>query len=275
MDAIALVLVSILWPTQASVVVPQNVQERVIRRLPNVGNARGRDEIDLKRIRTTVIPASVEPLIADLADDAWSARETATHRLRMLEVSDEALMRVLDQWSLTSEQRHRILNVLDYRITTRKRGALGIRMTPNNVQGLDGIVVTDLIPGLPAKRVLRVNDVIRRIDGKAIRINDDLITHVQKLAPGHRIEVEVLRPLRDEQPDPADEGGLVVGPKGERFEVVEVEFALGSYDKLGDDPRVSNPETNRRRLQVRRVREQWAAPTRPAIPAPSVPGERP
>ncbi len=248
-------------------------RQQVIRRMPQPRASQGM--VDLKAVRTTAIPDVIEPLVADLADPSWAVREAATARLRTMAYPDEALMRVLDQWSLTQEQRQRILNIIDYRITSRKRGALGIRMTPNNIDGIVGIVVTDLIDGLPARRVLEVDDVIRRIDGVEIRTNEDLIRHVQQLPPGRRIEVEVLRSLREETPDPEDPADLVLSDSGRRFQVVQVEFALGSYDKLGDDPRVSNPETNRRRQQVRRIREQWAVPVDPVIPSESSTDPRP
>ena len=239
-------------------------RQQVIRRMAQPRVNQG--TVDLKAVRTTPIPDAIVPLVADLADPSWAIREAATARLRTMTFQDEALMRILDQWSLTQEQRQRILNIIDYRITSRKRGALGIRMTPNNVDGIVGIVVTDLIDGLPARRVLEIDDVIRRIDGVEIRSNEDLIKHVQQLPPGRRIEVEVLRSLDEEAPDPEDPADLVLSDSGRRFQVVQVEFALGSYDKLGDDPRVSNPETNRRRQQVRRIRERWSVPVDPVTP---------
>lgn len=248
-------------------------RQQVVRQLPRF---KGEPvQINLKVIRTTAIPATLEPLVADLADPSWTVREAATARLRTMSVPDEALLRILDQWSLTQEQRHRLLNVIDYRIISRKRGALGIRMTPNNVDGIVGIVVTDLIEGLPARRVLRVDDVIQRIDGVRIRTNDDLIKTVQQLPPGRRIEVEVLRGLRDDEPDPEDPADLVRSDGGRRYRVVQVEFALGSYDKLGDDPRVSNPETNRRRQRVRWIRDQWSVPVDAVTPTESGDDERP
>ena len=226
----------------------------------------GPHSIDIKAVRSTVIPATVRPLVDQLADPNWSIREAATARLQTMSIPDEALMRVLDQWSLVAEQRHRLLNILDRRITSRKRGAIGIKMSPSNLDGISGILVTDLIPGLPARRVMRIGDVIRRIDDAAIRTNDDLIRHVQQLPPGRRIAVEVLRPLGPDEENPVEADELVVSESGRRFQVVEVEFALGSYEKLGDAPTVSNPETNRRRLMVAKIRKQWSVPVDAVTP---------
>ena len=258
----------------AMVKVSPTVQAQVV--LRKFDQPKGKpNTINIKAVLTTVVPASVKPLVDQLADPDWPTREAAAARLQTLSIPDEALMRVLDEWSLVPEQRHRLLNILDRRITSRKRGAIGIKMSPSTLDGISGILVTDLIADLPARRVMRIGDIIRRIDDAAIRTNDDLIRHVQQLPPGRRIEVEVLRPLGPDEEDPARADQLVVSESGRRFQVVEVEFALGSYEKLGDTQMVSNPETTRRRLIVAQIRKRWSVPVEAVTPVVLPPVEKP
>ncbi len=220
----------------------------------------GDQEIDLRAVRTAVVPPAVREIVAELDDSRWSIREAADQRLRTHPVSDEALLQVLDQDELSSEQRQRLLDIVAARVLLRERGAIGIRMNTRAgfaPGGVDGVEITEVIPGLPAERVLRVGDVITRIDEAPIRLTTDLISHVQRMPPGQVIDVRILRPRvlpAGEQPGP----DWVKVEGGGWFEPVEVEFALGSYRKLGD-PQVTtgNPETLRRLEYVRQLRILW------------------
>lgn len=215
---------------------------------------------DLRAIRTAVVPRSVLDLVARLDDDDWATREAATRDLHAHEAPDEALLKVLDQEStLGEEQRQRLLAVVTRRIRERERGAIGIRMTPIGGFGdvlRGGIEVTEVIPGLPAERVLRPGDVIVRIDEKEIARNEDLISHVQRLTPGDVISVRILRPrpvAADKPPEPD-----WVAASGDRwYEPIDVEFALGSFDMLGENQRSLNPETQRRERLVIEMRTRW------------------
>jgi hypothetical protein len=220
------------------------------------------DQLDLEAIRTATVTADVRVLVARLGDPEWSVREDAARRLEVHPSPNEALLRVLDQDELDEEQRQRLMNVIALRIVFQPRGALGIRMNTRMGfadGGIAGVEITQLIAGLPAERVLRVGDVITRIDDREIRVNTDLITHVQRMQPGQIIDVRVLRP----RTLPAGEapGAEWIHLDGDRwFEPVEVEFALGSYEKLGDTVGVVNPETQRRLEEVRQLRIQWDHP---------------
>lgn len=217
---------------------------------------------DLRAIRTAVVPRSVLDLVARLDDDDWATRESAARDLHDHEASDEALLKVLDQeMTLSEEQRQRLLAVVTRRIRERERGAIGIRMTPiagigDAVRG--GIEVTEVIRGLPAERVLRPGDVILRIDDKVIGRNEDLISHVQRLPPGHVIGVRILRPRtvaagRPREPD------WVAGGGDRWYEPIDVEFALGSFAMLGENRVTLNPETQRRERLVVQMRSLWDA----------------
>lgn len=193
-------------------------------------------------IRNARIPTSVMKAVQGLSDSSFATREAASESLRRSSVPDEVFMAVLDRENLQQEQRHRLLRVLQWRIQNRPRGAVGIRMSP----GRGGILINELVPGLPAEKVLRVGDTIVQINDMVVRENSDLVGVVQRLAPGTRIRMTVLRP----------HGNAV---KGER---IEVEFELGSYSKLGNEPDVlglSNPETSRRKALMQAIEERFAA----------------
>lgn len=228
------------------------------RALRTIGGPRD-EPFDLRAIQSAVVPESILDLVDRLDDDDWTIREKATRDLHDHEAAKEVLLKVLDQGELTEEQRQRLMTVLARRIREQDRGAIGIRMSP--VFGLGpaaggGVEVTEVLPDLPAERVLRPADVIVRIDDREIRRNEDLIEHVQQLPPGRVIRVRVLRPRKIEEgvaPDPA----WVEADNGRWLEPIEVEFALGSHAKLNESRSVQNPETLRRERLVMSMRNRW------------------
>ncbi len=246
---------------------PQDAGGLRIRPAPLVRTAvpPGADGFDLKAIRTARVPADLRQIVARLDDADWSAREEASRRLEAHPAPDEALLRILDQDDLTEEQRQRLMGVVSRRILLRERGAIGIRMSTRmglGRDGISGVEVTQLIEGLPAERVLRVGDVITRIDERDIRVNTDLITHVQRMPPGRVIRVRILRPRTPPAGEAADPNWI--RGEGDRwFEPIEVEFALGSYAKLGDTQGVVNPETTRRQQLILALRAVWDRPPDP------------
>lgn len=199
------------------------------------------DLFELKRILSAVIPASVQRLVANLDDASYLVREQATVDLQAHPSSDEVLLAVLERERLTAEQRHRLLRAMQWRIQERPRGAVGIRMSA----GRNGVLVTELIADLPAEKVLRVGDQILEINGKVVRENLDLVQVVQRLMPGTEIQMRVLRPRAE----------------GLEPEHVNVEFSLGSYKKLGNEPNVlgvTNPETVRRRTLMLAIVKRYS-----------------
>ena len=232
------------------------------RQLIRPGLAGDADGFDLKAIRTAAVPSGLRELVARFDDPDWRTREEASRRLEAHPADDQALLRILDQDELSEEQRQRLMGAIARRILLRERGAIGIRMNTRGGFGdraVRGIEVTQLIPGLPAERVLKVGDVITRIDDREIRGNSDLITHVQRMPPGRVIEVVVLRP-RAVAPGQAPNPAWIRGEGDRWFERIDVEFALGSFEKLGDTAGSVNPETARRQQLVLELRRIWDRP---------------
>ena len=230
-------------------------QDRVIRTVRGLRQS----ELDLRAVRTAVVPDRVLELVARLDAEDWNDREAAARALHADEASDEALLKVLDRETLTEEQRQRLMGVVTSRIRERERGAMGIRMSPiAGIAGafIGGVEVTEVIEGLPAERVLKPGDIIVRIDERVIEQNADLIEHVQRMRPGQVIATKILRPHSvpegvEGEPDWIDAGN------GRWLEPIDVEFALGSYANLNENRRVVNPETQRRERLVGEIRAMW------------------
>lgn len=225
---------------------------------------------DPESLRDFAVPRWVREAVARLGDADFEGRELASAELRAMAISNEVLMAVLEQGGLDEEQRNRLLRVLRWRVLYRPRGAVGIRMEPSGTAiTLRGVLVTEVIRGLPAEQVLRVGDVILDIDGQRITTSADLIGRVQRLQPGDPIRMRVIRPVPADTPD----GPGILRFEGDRvFEEIDVEFPLGSYEKLGNDPSASaigNPETMRRRGRVEAIWARWGtSPRSVGIPKP-------
>ena len=241
------------WP-------PQRVGE--VGNIPNLRIVNGRQlntvspeqYLDLDRIKRARIPQEIQRQVARLASDDFAEREDASRELRSSPLPDELLVAVLEQDVLTAEQRNRMLRVVRWRVRDRPRGAVGIRMSTSR----KGVMVTELVPGLPAERVLKVGDQITRINDTEVRSNTGLVGVVQRLLPGTTITMTVLRPItvKDGGP-PANEQ-----PDEEPEERIEVEFQLGSYAKLDNEPEalgLTNPETERRNQTVRAIQQRYGA----------------
>lgn len=214
---------------------------------------------DLKKVAAVAVPSEVQRLVGQLAVDDFMLRTDATIKLRRNPAPDESLMAVLARGGLLEEQRVRLLGILEWRILNRSRGAVGVRMTTRPLgQEPEGIEISEVLPGLPAERVLKVGDVLQRLDGRRAVRNEDLILQVQQMRPGEKIVVDLLRPVGE--PEPGEGGELVEGAGGRWYERVEVEIVLGSYEQLNEDPRQANAETRRRENYVALVRAQWGDP---------------
>ena len=191
------------------------------------------ESIDLAAIKRAQIPRAIMDLVAELGDDDFANRESASELLRVSSVSDIVLMRILESNELDYEQRHRLLRVMRWRVLHKPRGAVGIQMKPGDL----GVEITRVIPELPAEKVLKIGDQILKINTKEVRANNDLVGVVQSMLPGTLIQMKIWRP------DPNGDGGTQI----------EVEFPLGSYEKLENNNsnlNFSNPETDRRNRMV-------------------------
>jgi hypothetical protein len=96
--------------------------------------------------------------------------------------------------------------------------------------------VQDLIPGLPAERVLRIGDRITHIDGAPLLRMEDLQFHVQTRRPGDKVLLSVQRARIE--PD----GKLILDANNEvMLERLEIEIELGSAELLRDFHSRINP----------------------------------
>ena len=236
------------------------------------GGIQAQDILDLRAIRSAAIPTEIHSLVDALASDDFPDRIDAMLALREHPADDHCLMAVLENGTpLLEEQRLRLLSAIEWRILNRPRGAVGIRMMPRTL-GMRpaGIEVQEVIAGLPAERVLRVGDVLVRLDDKVVFENQELILHVQQMRPGEKISVDLLRPVvlppNAEVPD-----RFVEGDQGQWFEPIEVELTLGSFEQLGEDRGNLNAETSRRELYVERVRGEWGDPPKRRVVRAPVP----
>jgi hypothetical protein len=166
-----------------------------------------------------------------LDSDSYAAREAALLQLVEGSITLEQLCAILAREPLSTEQRFRLLGVVREKLVGTPRGALGISMNMRVADDRDpgGIEIVDLIEGLPAEKVLRLNDRITHIDGHRLTSRNDLVILVQSKKPGEHVALKVSRPRRDDRGRLArDERGLVV------FDAIDVDLELGSLDALRD-----------------------------------------
>ena len=169
-----------------------------------------------------VISPELRDLVDRLADESFEERVRVTSELASLPCSDDELYALLERESISAEQRWRILAALRERLASRPAGAMGIRFS----QLISEAIIEQVIPGMPAEKVLRAGDRITHINGQRIAGREDLVAHVQRRAPGSVVKLTVQRPRRDERGLPIVDGGV------EEFDEVNVDFELGSFDEL-------------------------------------------
>lgn len=180
-------------------------------------------DADLARIE--VAPELVR-LARALDGEHHSERAAAREAIVARRPAPDELMALLLRTDLGLESRNALVGILRDRILTAPRGALGIRM-----EGLPdpkgGVRISGLVPGMPAERVLKVDDVIEKVNADDLSTQADLIRSVQSLPPGAEVSLTVRRPRRDEAGKP------VLDAAGEpAFERSEVRVRLGSTEDL-------------------------------------------
>jgi hypothetical protein len=173
------------------------------------------------------IEPTVQAIIERLDAPAFDEREAAMSELIDLRIDQLQLYAALARGDLTPEQRLRLLAAARYRLLNAERGALGITMGDRDEQ--PGVLVTDLVPGMPAERVLRLGDRIVAIEGIEIATSADLVRLVQSRRPGDEVLLTVRRPQRDQA------GRIVHRNGGEQLlEHLDVPLALGSTHRLAE-----------------------------------------
>ncbi len=175
------------------------------------------------------VDPEINGLVADLDDPSYAKREAATAGLLKCPFDRDQFLAVLARDSLSAEQQHRLVAIVCDRLINRPRGAVGISMHFDQADATQPgeVVVLDLLPNLPAERVLQIGDRITHVDGEPLRRRDDLVRRVQLRPPGERLRLSVKRPLLDGDGFPVLDESL-----RPRYEKLEVDVVLGSADML-------------------------------------------
>lgn len=183
-------------------------------------------DADLRKV--TVDPELVR-LARALDAEHFADRDAAREAILARKPAPEELMALLLREDLGDEARHQLVSVLRERILFAPRGALGIRM--ENVPDREGGVrITGLVPGMPAERLFKPGDVVRKIDESVVRNTSDLVNAVQSLPPGVEVKVVVRRVRREALVDVRPAGAA----DPQLFEEIEATLRLGSTDELNE-----------------------------------------
>lgn len=165
-------------------------------------------------------------LVRDLDDPDFAVRERAATGLRAWRGPDDDVFQALFAGRLTAEQRHRLLSVLAFRYVHRPRGALGVSMRSDNVTE---VIVTSLVAGLPAEKVLEPGDRITHLDGHEFANRTEFDQLIKAKWPGDLMTVTVRRLAQPGEP------AVMHGDRREEPEARTFEIELGSLDELSED----------------------------------------
>ena len=194
-------------------------------------------------------------LIVDRLDHpVYLEREAATLTLLKTQCPRRQLYAMLARKPLSDEQRHRLLSVVGMQLLAIPRGALGItfRFNPPDGDQPGEVVISDVVPGLPAERVLQRGDRITHVDGVPLRARNALVWEVQSKRPGESVELVVRRPRVDDEGEPVrgdDEVPL--------YDTLKVDIVLAPAELLNQ----FDPAQRQRKTDVQRAREAevlWA-----------------
>lgn len=163
-----------------------------------------------------------------LDDPSWIRREEATERLKNLEYDDDAIFILLQDTDRSHEQVYRLLQILRHRLLNRPKGAVGISMDTNTG---DDVVVLEVIPGMPAEKVLRPGDHLLAVDGVAVRDSDHFGDLVKAKRPGETVDITFVRAELDANGNPRrdERTGSIVYTEEPRTEAMP----LGNLNQLG------------------------------------------
>ncbi len=148
------------------------------------------------------------------------------------------------------------------RVLNKPRGAVGIRVDRRFWP--DQIVIQELLPELPARRVLEIGDRITHVEGEPLVSWDAFVRAVQSRLPGSTVSITIERPIgvrkprRDARIDPQ-------APEGEgpavTVEKMEIELELGSAEKLRDpntgQPSQGGPVLVERQSEADQAMQTW------------------
>lgn len=180
-----------------------------------------------EQLKKIEIDAEVLLCIDRLGDSTYATREEAMVELLNGSFVKDQIYAALVKLRLTSEQRHRLLVVVQDRLLATPRGAVGIQVNPRLRPGK--IIVERLLPDLPARNVLEKGDCITHLNGKPLASWNEFVEEVQTRAPGSKITVTVERVVSGRRPN-----RLAVAAHEPKFKTMEVEIELGSAEMLRD-----------------------------------------
>lgn len=185
---------------------------------------------------------TIDPVLGSyiemLEDPSYANRESASRRLLETSLDRAVLLDLVRRPGLSGEQQHRLLWIFRQQLLQTPRGAVGIRMVQDanmrvarkGVRSTLPVVIAELLPGLPAERVLEVGDEITHLNGRPLDSPQQLIMDVQTRAPGDVVHLTIQRTVYDENGrERRDENRNVV------TEAMEIDLELGNADLLIDE----------------------------------------
>lgn len=245
----ALIVVAITFPADAQqVIIRQDPNFTVVFQSDDWPTARGASDFGIPgeaQLKDVAIDPALQVLVDQLEHPSFDVREQATRALIESHPDRLQMYALLSRSkALSPEQRYRVLTALRESLLRTPRGAIGISMQAmqqfDNLGTIE-IRVTDLIPGLPAEKVLKVGDRITQVDGRPLTMHDDLQFRVQCKKPGDTVRLTVKRAKVGEAAPPAvpglDDAAL--------FETVEFELQLGSAESLREFNQAAINQLNR------------------------------
>jgi|GEM_PF-1110774 len=191
-----------------------------------------------EELAKVTVAAELVRLARALDSDAFAERDAARKSILDRKPTPDELMALLLRNDLGEEARHQLVGILRDRILHAPRGALGIRM--ENFPDKDGGVrIIALVPGMPAEKVLKVGDVVKRVNDSVLRSTIDLVNAVQSLPPGVEVKLVVRRVRKDALAAVAP-AGAAAGDPVPPTEELELSLRLGSTEELNEkgDPQL-------------------------------------
>jgi hypothetical protein len=219
-----------------------------------------------EELSSVEVAPAVRAIAEQLDARSFAERERATEMLIEAPAGiDELCVLLSEAGAAAPERSYRLLHVLEHRLTSAPKGALGISMRQIQVPGGPaGIEIDDVVDGMPAQDQLMARDVITRIDGQPVMTTDQLSVIIQGRRPGDEVRIDVRRPRRDD-------GGVLMRDAGGRtiYDEIEISMPLGSFDDL-KNPAPSVIDAARERDMTIAV-ERYAPRPRPIVIAERVP----
>lgn len=196
-------------------------------------------QIGAEAVALATVPETLVAVMRKLGDGSFLVRCKAAEELATGSWSCASMLKALDEQSWDLETRERVFLIVGDRILAAPRGALGVQMQPSAVGNRPGVTIADLVPSMPAERVLRIGDRIETVDGVAVSTNEECIDAIQSHEPGESIHLRIGRPRR------GPSGRLLVDDQGGSIEeILEVDIPLASDADL-DRASVRRPELRR------------------------------